>query len=73
MNIDIIKEKIKSLIGKEVKIEQKCMRNRKEVYEGKVYKLYPNIFSIMTDRGEKTFPYADFATKDITIKLKKIY
>ena len=73
MNIDIIKEKVERYLGKNVVIERRCLRNRKEIYEGKLYKLYPNIFSILTDRGEKTFSYVDVATKDILIKVNNLY
>lgn len=68
MNIDSIKEKLITKIGLNVVITEKGMRNRKQIYEGKIYKLYPNIFSIITNKGEKCFSYADIATKEITIK-----
>jgi len=68
MNIDIIKETVKEKLGKKVSITVKCLRNKKEYYEGVLYKMYPNIFSIMTRNGEKTFSYADVATKDVLIK-----
>ena len=68
MNLDIIKDKIFQKIGSNVIITEKRMRNRKSIFEGYIYKLYPNIFSIMTNNGEKTFSYADYATKTIHIK-----
>ena len=68
MNVGIIKEYIKKNIGKNVVITEHGMRNKKHFYEGKLYKSYPNIFSIMTNIGEKSFSYADVATKEITIK-----
>lgn len=68
MNINLIKDNIKNKLGREVIITLKCIRNRKEIYEGKLYKVYPNIFSILTRNGEKTFSYVDVATKDILIK-----
>ena len=68
MNLDIIKDKISKKIGVNVVVSVKGIRNRKIIYEGKIYKMYPNIFSIMTRTGEKTFSYADVATKDILIK-----
>lgn len=68
MNLDIIKDKISKKIGANVIVSVKGIRNRKIIYEGKIYKMYPNIFSIMTRTGEKTFSYADVATKDILIK-----
>lgn len=68
MNLDIIKCELSKKINKKVIITEKGMRNRKNIFEGYLYKLYPNIFSIMTKDGEKTFSYADFATKTILIK-----
>ena len=68
MNLDVIKDKISKKIGVNVIVSVKGIRNRKIMYEGKIYKMYPNIFSIMTRTGEKTFSYADVATKDILIK-----
>ena len=68
MNLDIIKNKLSCKIGSKVIITVKCLRNKKQIYEGTIYKMYPNIFSIMTHNGEKTFSYADLATKDILIK-----
>ncbi|MBO4600889.1 MAG: hypothetical protein J5634_01475 [Bacilli bacterium] len=68
MNLDIIKDKIKNKINSSVIITVKGIRNKKQIYEGKIYKLYPNIFSILTRNGEKSFSYADVVTKDILIK-----
>ena len=68
MNIQIIKESLFNKLGKKVTITEKGLRNRKLIYEGTLYKLYPNIFSIMTKRGEKTFSYSDIAMKTIAIK-----
>ena len=70
MNLDIIKDNISKKIGRNVVITVKCLRNKKEIYEGKLFKLYPNIFSILTRTGEKSFSYSDGATKDILIKFE---
>jgi uncharacterized protein Veg len=68
MNLNIIRDKISKQIGRSVIITVKGNRNRKQIYEGKLYKMYPNIFSIMTNSGEKTFSYSDVATKEVLIK-----
>ena len=68
MNLDIIKSELSKQLNKKVIVIEKGMRNRKSIFEGYIYKLYPNIFSIMTNNGEKTFSYADYATKTIHIK-----
>ena len=68
MNINIIKDQLVGKIGKNVIITERGLRNKKQIFEGTIYKLYPNIFSIMTRSGEKTFSYSDIATKTILIK-----
>ena len=68
MNIDIVKNEINKNIGKKVKITVHGMRNKTEFYEGNIYQIYPNIFTILSDYGEKSFTYRDIITKDITIK-----
>lgn len=67
MNLDIIKEKISSSIGKNVKITVYGLRNKINFYEGRIYKTYPNIFTILINNEEKSFAYRDIATKDIKI------
>ncbi|MBR5662082.1 MAG: hypothetical protein IKX00_00345 [Bacilli bacterium] len=68
MNLNVIKDELEKKLNKNVIITEKGMRNRKSIFEGYIYKLYPNIFSIMTKSGEKTFAYSDIATKTIIIK-----
>ena len=68
MNIDIVKNEINRNIGKKVKITIHGMRNKIEFYEGNIYRIYPNIFTISSQYGEKSFTYRDVITKDITIK-----
>ena len=52
MNLDIIKEKISSSIGKNVKITVYGLRNKISFYEGTIYKTYPNIFTILINNEE---------------------
>lgn len=68
MNLNNIKNIIKENLGRNVQIVVYGMRNKRETYVGKIKQVYPNIFSIQTDIGEKTFPYADICTGDIKIK-----
>lgn len=70
MNLSIIKEDLNRKLGRQIIVTEHGMRNRKSIYEGTLYKLYPNIFSIMTRNGEKSFSYSDIATKSIVIKYK---
>ena len=68
MNINIVKEKINSNLGKVVIVTVYGLRNKITKYEGVLYKTYPNIFSIYYDGIEKSFSYNDYITGDIKIK-----
>ena len=68
MNINITKEEIRKSINKKVIISVHGMRNRINRYEGIIYKVYPNIFTILIDGEEKSFTYRDIITGDIKIK-----
>lgn len=67
MNIDNIKRKIKELMDYKLKVKVYIGRNRYEYYEGKINHMYPNIFTIETDKGIKSFSYADVATKIVVL------
>ena len=68
MNINLIKKEIDNKLGKKVRITVYGMRNKIEKYEGTIHNTYPNIFTIICDGIEKSFPYRDVITKDISIK-----
>lgn len=68
MNINDAKNTIISNLNRNVIVTVYGMRNKKERYEGKLYKSYPNIFSIMTDLGEKSFSYNEYITGEVKIK-----
>lgn len=68
MNINIIKEEIKKNLNKKVMISVHGLRNRVSRYEGVLYKLYPNIFTIIINGEEKSFAYRDVITGDVKIK-----
>lgn len=68
MNIDIIKNELKTNLGKNVRITVYGLRNKIDYFEGKIYKIYPNIFTILYEGGEKSFTYRDIITKDINVK-----
>jgi len=69
MNIEIIKNDLRSKVGKKVCVTVYGMRNKVNRYEGVVHKIYPNIFTIMYEDEEKSFTYCDVITKDITVKI----
>lgn len=68
MNINIIKEEIKSKINRKVTISVFGLRNRVNKYDGVIYKVYPNIFTVLIDDEEKSFTYRDVITGEVKIK-----
>ena len=68
MNINIVKEEIKSNINRKVSISVFGLRNRVNKYEGVIYKVYPNIFTVLIDGEEKSFTYRDVITGEVKIK-----
>ncbi len=68
MNLDLVKNKLKEKLGKPVQITVYGMRNKINTYVGHIYHLYPNIFTIKTDYGEKSFSYSDLVTGEVKIK-----
>ena len=68
MNIDLIREKISNNLNKKVVVIVYGMRNKINKYEGVLYKVYPNIFSIISEGVEKSFSYNDYIIGDVKIK-----
>lgn len=67
MNIDLIKEEIAKNLNRKVNITVYGLRNKVNRYDGTLYKLYPNLFSIMTENGEKSFSYNEYITGEVKI------
>ena len=67
MNLDNIKKYIKELEGSKLKIKINLGRNKYEYYEGTIYKIHPNIFTIKTNKGIKSFNYSDIAIGVVSI------
>ena len=67
MNINIIKNKINELKNYKLKIKINLGRNKYEYLEGIILKMHPNIFTVMTNKGIKSFSYSDVATKAVII------
>lgn len=68
MNINLVKEEIRKHLHENVLVSVYGMRNRINRYEGIIYKVYPNIFTILINDEEKSFPYRDIITGDVKIK-----
>ena len=68
MNINLIKEEIGKKLGSKVLVSVYGMRNRVSKVEGTLYKLYPNLFTVLAEGEEKSFCYRDVITGDVKIK-----
>lgn len=68
MNINIIKDEIRSNLKKKVLVTTYGMRNRVSRCEGVLYKIYPNLFTVLINGEEKSFCYRDIITGDVKIK-----
>lgn len=70
MNIKDIRGYLARKIGSRIVVIYYGSRNRKERYEGIVFKIYRNIFTIRLCNGDiKSFSYIDIMTKTIKIYL----
>jgi uncharacterized protein Veg len=68
MNIKNIKNYLRTKVGSNIVIIYYGSRNRKEKYNGVLYKLYGHIFAIKLYNGDvKSFSYSDILTKTIQI------
>lgn len=67
MNIDKIRNYIRSLLNIKLKIKVNIGRNKYEYYEGEIQNIYQNLFTIETNKGLKSFTYADVATKQVSL------
>ena len=67
MNINVIKNKIVELKDEKLKIKVNLGRNKYEYLEGKILKIHSNIFTVLTNKGIKSFSYSDVATKAVII------
>ncbi len=68
MNINIVKEEISKNINRKVSISVYGLRNRVNRYEGIIYKMYPNLFTVLVNGEEKSFNYRDVITGEVKIK-----
>lgn len=68
MNTEIIKKEIVKHVGNNIRLTIYGMRNHTDYYEGIIYKVYPNFFTIIYNGQEKSFNYRDIITGDIKIK-----
>lgn len=65
--LDKIKEDVKKLIGKNVKIVVDIGRNKIEEYDGKIIKTHDNIWLFSEKENIRSFSYTDILIKTVTI------
>ena len=67
-NNSMVKNVLLPYIGKDVKIKYDLGRNKYEVYEAKITKIYNSVFLVkLKDNTVKSFSFADIITKNIKI------
>lgn len=67
MNINKIKNDVIALKDTKLKIKINIGRNKYEYYEGKIDKIYNNLFTIKTNKGLKSYTYTDVAIKQVIL------
>ena len=72
MNINVIREKIESNLGKEVFIRYNLGRNKIEKYNAKIREIYNYVFvvEVLNTNEVKSFTYSDIITNTIKIYYK---
>ena len=68
MNIEIIKSEIEKNINRECKIKVNGLRNKTNIYYGKITNTYPFIFSVQVEEDTKSFSYVDVITHEVEIE-----
>lgn len=68
MNLNIVKDQINQNLNKKVRVSVFGLRNRVDRFEGILYKVYPNIFTVLINGEEKSFTYRDVVTGEVKIK-----
>lgn len=71
MTLPLIRDSIKKYYGKRVVIDYDLGRNKQEIIEGIITKMYNRIFIVEEiNKNIRSFSYADYITKTIKINLK---
>lgn len=67
MTIEEIKRDIILHINRSAIITEYGLRNKVNRYKGKIFKAFPNIFTVLINGEQKSFTYAEILTKSVTI------
>lgn len=69
MNTNKYKNKVRLLIGKDVRLKVNIGRNKYEYYNGIILDTYDKVFTVKVNDIIKSFSYTDLLTKNVLIKL----
>ena len=67
MNIDKIRKNIEELKNQKIKIRINIGRGKHEYLEGIIKDIYQHLFVLETNKGVKSFTYADIAMKQVVL------
>lgn len=68
MILDNVKEKIEKYLGKKHRFVFHGSRNQNEVFDGVIIKMYPAVFLIELEDGQRrTYSYSDFLISNLEI------
>lgn len=67
MNIDKIRKNIEELKNQKIKIRINIGRGKYEYLEGIIKDIYQHLFVLETNKGIKSFTYADIAMKQVVL------
>ena len=67
MNIDKIRKNIEELKNQKIKIRISIGRGKYEYLEGIIKDIYQHLFVLETNKGVKSFTYADIAMKQVVL------
>ena len=71
MTLNMIKDQIISKLCKEVKVICNCVRNKNELYYGKITEIYGSVFIVKLYNNEnKCFCYSDVLTNNVMLIFK---
>ena len=67
MNPHVIRDNLKSHIGERVRIKIYGMRNKTDTFTGILKDIYPQIFTVDTAIGIKSFSYSELINGEIVL------
>jgi len=68
MNTEIKKQEIEKNLNRNVRVKVNGLRNKTNIYIGKLTATYPQIFTVLVDNDNKSFSYAELITGDVEIE-----